>query len=148
MTPLAFVALGAQVAIAAAATAVIPPLLPSIRVHRGRGPAHGHAPTSFAFRVGDGGGLSLLIDGSMVNVSSTFSEPGPVLRSLNWSLAPASPNTSKDWTVAVDRSRKAFSMARKAGADTYQVYICMARIELFLNQQTAIAAKVRASASR
>ena len=50
--------------------------------------------------------------------------------------------------LGVDRSRKAFSMARKAGADTYQVYICMARIELFLNQQTAIAAKVRASASR
>ena len=49
--------------------------------------------------------------------------------------------------LGVDRSRKAFSMARKAGADTYQVYICMARIELFLNQQTAIAAKVRASAS-
>jgi hypothetical protein len=44
--------------------------------------------------------------------------------------------------LGVDRSRKVFSLARKAGADTHQVYTAMARIELFLNKEVKIAGKV------
>ena len=80
-------------------------------------------PTPIQMRVGPGGGLALAIPNHPVaiNISSTFSEPGPVLRALNWSASPA----DNGWNVTVDRSQgdTVFVLARSHAIEISRKYV-------------------------